>query len=1197
MAPTAQETPSALSDTAGGLLKNTAVRSNQDFTLEYIKALTNIADVQECLRQLELEETQVDSDLDDLLAERETLEASLDKLEVLEPQLGSLQNESKSLVKIISDTSGLAEGISAKVRQLDLEQSRVQLAIKHVEDIQELKFCISGVQRAMEQADYEDAARHMHKALGFDKTILEGSFAEIFVPSASNPEYPTVMLANAKTKLMEIISTEFESAVQRQSEEDITRYFKLFPLLGEEQVGLDKYSRFVCNIVSGKAQASLAVPPKSPTFYADTLIRLFESIAVIIDQHQPVVEKYYGPGKMLRVIQRLQEESDSRGQKILDAFEEEREISRKYFSLDDRKKVAEIKSFREPKRTNLQSTGPVRSLTPQPGAASSQQISSVPEVIDPRELDINLNEMVLISQRSQLYNRFLESRAKVCAAIVNTFAPRYSPGEIFVLTPISNNRVWYQSEIEHLEKDDQAAVIGQWTNLCQESGLLRASGLSRKVEEIIDHYLALEEFFLRRSVDKAMKIDEYDFGSQTSSCVDDVFYILKKTILRAVYTSNVDCLAAMINFIKNTLEMDYISVFLKNMGSVFSSGDTKEARFQYMILLNNVNVSIDYLEKLTSEIEHECVKTIASLSENALAKAKAVLSGLTGSSAKFKQILSLGIEELFERTLKPRLRPLLQDSYKDIKYVVTDEEYAEQEALNNFVHRFMSGLDSLIEPFKATLTEDNYNQVIANAVTNLTRTWEKIIFQTKFNKMGAIRFDKDLRSVGFYMISLTSFPLREKLTRLNQMAMLLDLEELDDLQEIWGNNSGAITWRLTDTEVRRILSSRLTPEHSNGLYQIPVEKFRSSLRVSQKHIEKEIATLTNSVSDISKKSAQGDLDPKQVEVALEVIVNRLSTLKRKLKDTRAEEVLYSQRTKARLQHLQDFTTINSLDSDDFARWSRVRLNRILIDYMLRDGFRESASLLAKSEQIEDLVDIELFVQSAKVEQALVRQSCTECLQWCKENSSNLKKIKSTLEFSLRMQEFIELARERRSQEAIAYAQKHLTPWQETHLTEISHVMALLAFPPETKCHPYKRLYDQSRWNDLISQFRSNNFALQFFTPEPLLNVTLQAGLSALKTPMCYQPDHRNINCPVCDPQTLGALATDLPLSHHFNSSIVCRISGEIMNEDNLPMALPNGYVYSYNALMEMASLNNGKITCPRTGIVYDISQMKKVFIS
>ncbi|KAF9578964.1 GID complex subunit containing RING finger motif [Lunasporangiospora selenospora] len=378
---------------------------------------------------------------------------------------------------------------------------------------------------------------------------------------------------------------------------------------------------------------------------------------------------------------------------------------------------------------------------------------------------------------------------------------------------------------------------------------------------------------------------------------------------------------------------------------------------------------------------------------------------------------------------------------------------------------------------------------------------------------------------------------------------------------------------------------------------IPVEKYRSALKLSQKHIEKEISNLTNTITEIIKKSAQGNVDAKQVEVALDAIITRLSTLKRKLRDIRAEESLYAQRTKVRLQHLEEFLSINSLDSDDFARWSRVRLNRILIDYMLRDGFRGSATLLAKSENIEQLVDIELFVQSGKVEQALMRYSCTECLQWCNDNKSGLKKIKSTLEFSLREQEFIELARERRTREAIAYAKKHLTPWQDTHMKEISQVMGLLAFPPDTKCHPYKRLYDKSRWTDLISQFRSNNFALQYFTPEPLLAVTLQAGLAALKTPMCYKPEHRNVNCPVCDPNMLGALATELPLSHHFNSSIVCKISGHIMNEDNLPMALPNNYVYSYNALAEMASLNNDKVTCPRTGSVYDISEIKKVFIS
>lgn len=62
-----------------------------------------------------------------------------------------------------------------------------------------------------------------------------------------------------------------------------------------------------------------------------------------------------------------------------------------------------------------------------------------------------------------------------------------------------------------------------------------------------------------------------------------------------------------------------------------------------------------------------------------------------------------------------------------------------------------------------------------------------------------------------------------------------------------------------------------------------MEKFRSSLKTEQKHIEKEIANLTNTVSEISKKSQQGTMDANQVQTALEAIVNRLSTLKRKVR--------------------------------------------------------------------------------------------------------------------------------------------------------------------------------------------------------------------------------------------------------------------------------------------------------------------------
>ena len=67
----------------------------------------------------------------------------------------------------------------------------------------------------------------------------------------------------------------------------------------------------------------------SPLYYITALTALFESIALIVDQHQPVVEKYYGPGKMSSVIARLVQECDRVVKSLLDAFEEERSIKRK----------------------------------------------------------------------------------------------------------------------------------------------------------------------------------------------------------------------------------------------------------------------------------------------------------------------------------------------------------------------------------------------------------------------------------------------------------------------------------------------------------------------------------------------------------------------------------------------------------------------------------------------------------------------------------------------------------------------------------------------------------------------------------------------------------------------------------------------------------------------------------------------------
>jgi len=106
------------------------------------------------------------------------------------------------------------------------------------------------------------------------------------------------------------------------------------------------------------------------------------------------------------------------------------------------------------------------------------------------------------------------------------------------------------------------------------------------------------------------------------------------------------------------------------------------------------------------------------------------------------------------------------------------------------------------------------------------------------------------------------------------------------------------------------------------------------------------------------------------------------------------------------------------------------------------------------------------------------------------------------------------------------------------------------------------------------------YTLNTLPTQPLLHLSLYAGLASLKLPVCHDPATKNVDCPVCDGETgseshgpgLGKLAEEVPFSHHANSTIVCRISGKIMDEDNMPMAFPNGQVYSREVFLSVESL-------------------------
>ena len=124
---------------------------------------------------------------------------------------------------------------------------------------------------------------------------------------------------------------------------------------------------------------------------------------------------------------------------------------------------------------------------------------------------------------------------------------------------------------------------------------------------------------------------------------------------------------------------------------------------------------------------------------------------------------------------------------------------------------------------------------------------------------------------------------------------------------------------------------------------------------------------------------------------------RMRGVKRKLTTYAEEESRLHHQTAARITHLDELYSMRSVDDVKYEAWSRRRLDRLLADYLLRHGFQKSASDLAEEKGMQDLVDVETFVNMSRIREALLNGSVTEALAWCTDNKKELRKMEASIE--------------------------------------------------------------------------------------------------------------------------------------------------------------------------------------------------------
>ncbi|KAK8206271.1 COG4 transport protein-domain-containing protein [Phyllosticta capitalensis] len=770
---------------------------------------TSVAEIHATLQHLNRQDAAVTARLNDLIASQEDLSRELGRLDLLRAHLGSQVVNTRSISNgMLSDAASTANRISSAVKKLDNEQANVRATLEVVEQVAELKACVLGVNGSMgAPQDWETAASYLNRASEIPADVVNGSFAEEIVPTAEVPDPPRVTLDNAAESLCGLFLREFEKAAKEGDGTGVTRFFKLFPLIGRSDVGLDAYGRYVCHGVSSRARANLntASGPRDGFFYANALTKLFEHIAQIVDGHEPLVERHYGAGMMGKVIERLQMEADVQGGIILDTWRDERNIDRKLTDIKSYAFSFLVQSF-----LPAPAGGTPRSASP----AQRERMSTEDEGVDMKEVDGLLSETAVMLGRWSLYTRFLATKT----------AP--------------------------LGSDDDPPVLTM-------PDFLASSNLAKKVHgTLLEPFNVMTTFFFRRSVEKAFQLDEFPsdltlnpnkpIGSSppfVTSAVDDVMYIVNQVLQRALSTSQKGVVSSVVPTIGRVLGSDFVGMIQRKLrddvypkAAIQGGMPPEDKIIAFLVLLNNLDVASDYIKRIvsshvsTSSSHHSPLDDLFPFSQDASHISTLLTTTTASITSKTAELLSDGIGVAFHQITKPRLRPLLADAFRDLDYALSAADMAalSQRAedaasadpttlpassttsataaftqsfssstppppggepdLANLADdavrtRFARSWTALMRPLRRITTPRNFDALLASSLAYLARALEKRIWGLygRVNALGAARLERDVEAVVSAAVAVgnagAGYGLREQFARCKQLVLVVGMEE------------------------------------------------------------------------------------------------------------------------------------------------------------------------------------------------------------------------------------------------------------------------------------------------------------------------------------------------------------------------------------------------------------------------------------
>lgn len=361
-------------------------------------------------------------------------------------------------------------------------------------------------------------------------------------------------------------------------------------------------------------------------------------------------------------------------------------------------------------------------------------------------------------------------------------------------------------------------------------------------------------FLLRRSVERAFQLDEQPSGLSLnlskpihpsppyiSSAVDDVMYVVNQVVERSLATSQRQVISSVIPSVARVLDSDFIGMIQRKMRDESypkAAGQgalpPETTIIAFLVLINDLDIASDFITRIVqsrigdqqgaaepnTEAAEASPKSILSLYpfEGDASYATNALKSLQHNfEVKASELISDGIYVAFKNVVKPRLRPILSDAFRNIDYqlneveledanrLIKDDEGPHPPAEDAIQYLFQRGWDALTKPIARILTGGNFDRLLSTIISYLAEVLEKRIwsYYGRINDLGAIRLERDIAALVNIVVRGGRYGLRDAFVRCTQICLIMNMEE-DEWAETQAtttsNFDAGFEWKLDSDE-------------------------------------------------------------------------------------------------------------------------------------------------------------------------------------------------------------------------------------------------------------------------------------------------------------------------------------------------------------------------------------------------------------